>query len=66
MSVAIQEKILGFQVSIYDILCMEVFEGKCDLGGIELRYRIGEPLEVSISHAQVRIQSRLLSRRRDR
>ena len=44
MAVSVQEEILGFEISIYNILCMEVFEGKCDLGGIELCYRIGKPL----------------------
>jgi hypothetical protein len=66
MSVAIQEKILGFQVSIYDILCMEVFEGKCDLGGIELRYRIGEPLESQSACSSSDTEAGFLSRRRDR
>jgi hypothetical protein len=49
---SIQEKILGFEIAIYDILCMKVFEGKGDLGGIELRHRVGEPLESPSAHSR--------------
>lgn len=44
MTMAIQEKILRFQVAIDDMLGMKILEGQSHLSGIELSDRIRESL----------------------
>lgn len=51
VSVAIKEEIFGLEIAIDDVLGVEVFQGKCDFGGIELGYGIGEALDTSVSVA---------------
>ena len=41
---AVQEKILGFEISIDHIIAVKVLKSKGDFGSIKLGYRIGEAL----------------------
>lgn len=40
----VEEQVFGFQVSVYDVLFVEVFESKGNLCGVEFGNRIGEAL----------------------
>lgn len=41
---SVEEQVFGFQVAVYDILFVQVFEGKGDFGGIELGNGVREAL----------------------
>lgn len=52
MPMSIQEQVLGFEIAIYDILGVQVFEGERHFGCVELGDRVGESLEKhSVSQA---------------
>ena len=46
VSVPIQKQILGLEVSVDDLLRVEVLQGKGHLSGVELSDRIGKPLKL--------------------
>ena len=45
MTVIGEEDVFWFEVTVDDLVCMEVVEGHRHFGGIELRYWIWEPLK---------------------
>ena len=44
MAVTVQEEILGLQISVNDVLAVQVVERQCDFGGVELRDGVRESL----------------------
>ena len=40
----VEEKVLRFEVSVYNIVAVKVVESECDFGGVELGHRVWESL----------------------
>ena len=41
---SIKEEVLGLEISVNDVLAVQVIEGQCDFGGVELRDGVRETL----------------------
>lgn len=48
---SVEEQVFRFQVAVYDILFVQVFEGKSHFGGVEFGDWIGEALGEGVSTA---------------
>lgn len=45
MTMSVQKQVLGFEIPVDDVLCMEVFECQGDFGGIEFGDRVWKTLD---------------------